>query len=104
MSDTELEPGTYYQDILTDGTRSALRQNFPTLNRTSFDTRPPVAETRMIVVSTIYSRPKPPEVESKFAIRADTFQIYVPPISDEVREAVDQIRTEAEALFRMPKQ
>jgi hypothetical protein len=97
MANEALEPGTYYQDILTDGTVGPLRQNFPTLQRTSFDTRPPVAETRMIVVETIYSRPKPPEVH----LRPSTYLPPAPPV--EVAEAMDQIRSEAEALFRTPK-
>lgn len=101
MANEALEPGTYYQDILTDGTVSVLRQNFPTLNRTSFDTRAPVAETRMIVVQTIYSRPKAPEV-------APTVALYSPPerriVLTPPEETPPEVLHEAEALFRMPKQ
>jgi hypothetical protein len=46
-------PGVYYQDILADGSRSVLRQNFPTLQRVSFDKRPPVVETLKITVETL---------------------------------------------------
>jgi hypothetical protein len=46
-----LEIGTYYQDILEDGSRSDLRQNFPVLKRVSYDKRPAVARTLVINVT-----------------------------------------------------
>lgn len=53
----DLNPGTYYQDVLADGTRSVLRQNFPQLKRVSFDKRPPVAQTLCIDVTDITNSP-----------------------------------------------
>lgn len=53
MDINKLEPGIYYQDILEDGSRSVIRQNFPTLKRTSFDTRPRVNDTLVINVSVL---------------------------------------------------
>lgn len=53
MDINQLEPGIYYQDILEDGSRSVIRQNFPTLKRTSFDNRPRVNDTLVINVSVL---------------------------------------------------
>lgn len=52
-----LNTGIYYQDILSDGTRSVLRQAFPQLKRVSFDKRPPVAQTLKIEVTDITELP-----------------------------------------------
>ncbi len=54
-----LTPGIYYQDILEDGTRSDLRQNFPTLKRVSYDKRPPVMQTIRITVENMIEEPLP---------------------------------------------
>lgn len=48
-----LTPGTYYQDILADGSRSKLRQNFKHLRRVSFDTKAAVVQTLQIEVTSI---------------------------------------------------
>lgn len=48
-----LTPGTYYQDILADGSRSKLRQNFKHLRRVTFDTKAAVVQTLQIEVTSI---------------------------------------------------
>lgn len=52
-----LTPGTYYQDILEDGTRSELRKNFPTPQRVSYDKRTPVMQTLIIKVENMVEEP-----------------------------------------------
>lgn len=82
----ELEPRTYYQDVLTDGSRSCLRQNFPALKRVSYDKRPKVVRTLKIVVEDlnqpIYSEPSPAPAQE---------------------EMLQNYMEEAEALFRKAK-
>ena len=58
MDINQLEPGIYYQDILEDGSRSVIRQNFPTLKRTSFDKQPSVKQTLMISVQNYQAPPE----------------------------------------------
>lgn len=89
----DLEPGLYYFDVLADGTVTPYRENFPTVTRTSFDTRPPVVETRQITVEVTYSVEKPLQPPSWEELKA----ITAPPDPQD-------LRAQAERLFDMPKQ
>lgn len=91
-----LTPGTYYQDILADGTRSKLRQNFKHLRRTSFDTRPAVVQTPQIEVTSI---PLPemvltPAQEEMVELKKNHYTIdsdLLPPGSLEVASLIEQV-------------
>lgn len=58
MDINQLEPGIYYQDILEDGSRSVIRQNFPTLQRVSYDKQPSVKQTLIISVQNYQAPPE----------------------------------------------
>lgn len=91
-----LIPGTYYQDVLADGTRSKLRQNFKHLRRTSFDTRPAVVQTLQIEVTSIplpelVLTPSQEEMarfyEPKYTIDTD----LLPPKIDPMKELLESL-------------
>jgi hypothetical protein len=48
-----LTPGTWYQDVLEDGTVTQFRKNYPTPARVDWDKRAPVARTLRIVISEV---------------------------------------------------
>jgi hypothetical protein len=84
-----LEPGTYYQDILEDGTRSVLRQNFEKLQRVSFDKRPPVVRTLKITVE---------DLEEEPLLLTQEVYVTIPTITDAdvPKESVESLK---QALF-----
>lgn len=61
---SEIQPGIYYQDILADGSRSVLRQNFPVLQRMYYDKRPPVIQTLKITVEVYETKTEEKEIDT----------------------------------------
>jgi hypothetical protein len=55
MNLINLTPGTYYQDVLADGSRSIIRSKWPTVQRTSYDRRAAVIQTLKIIVEDLHA-------------------------------------------------